>query len=125
MMDEPLDLSTRPRLSDVMVVGGGTGWSFVDPDGIQVKREILFHKLDLLLRAKIRSSPLDFGVDPEVKFVEHQVNQPGIPAPVGISYRRGQQRLAFFAEVAPILQVAPTTSLDWGGGLGIRIYLGR
>jgi hypothetical protein len=125
MMDEPLDLSTRLRLSDVMVVGGGMGWSFVDPDGIQVKREILFHKLDLLLRAKTRSSPVDFGVDPEVKFVEHQVNQPGIPAPVGISYRRGQQRFGFFAEVTPILQVAPTTSLDWGGGLGIRIYLGR
>jgi hypothetical protein len=125
MMDEPFDPSMRPRLSDAMVVGGGMGRSFVDPDGIQVQREILFHKLDLLLRAKIRSSPVYFGVDPEVKFVKHQVNQPGIPAPAGMSYRRGQQRFGFFAEVTPILQVAPTTSLDWGGGLGIRIYLGR
>jgi hypothetical protein len=42
-----------------------------------------------------------------------------------MSYRKGQQRFGFFAEVTPILQVTPPTSLDWGGGLGIRIYLGR
>ena len=125
MMDERIDPSMRPRLSDVMVVGGEAGRSFLDPDGIQVQREILFRKLDLLLRAKTRSSPVYFGVDPEVQFVKHQENQPGIPAPVGVTYRRGQQRFAFFAELAPVLQVAPTTSLDWGGGLGIRIYLGR
>jgi hypothetical protein len=125
MMDEPRDPSMRPRLSDVMDADGEAGRSFVDPDGIQVQRDVLFHKLDLLRRAKTRSSPVYFGVDPEVKFVKHQENQPGIPAPVGITYRSGQQRFAFFAELAPILQVAPTTSLNWGGGLGIRIYLGR
>jgi hypothetical protein len=41
-----------------------------------------------------------------------------------MSYRNGQQRLVF-GELAPILDPALTTSMGWGGGIGIRIYLGR
>jgi hypothetical protein len=125
VLGEPLGPSRELWSSDVMAVDGGAGGSFVDPDAIQVQRDVLFHKLDLLLRADIRSSPVYFGVDREVKFVEHHDYQPGIPVPVGISYRRGQQRLAFFGELAPILDPASPTSLGWGGGIGIRFYFGR
>jgi hypothetical protein len=48
-----------------------------------------------------------------------------LPVPVGISYRRQQQPLAFFAELAPIFHPAPTTSLGWGGGIGMRFNFGR
>jgi hypothetical protein len=122
---EPLVPTRKLSSSDVMAVDGGVGGSFVLPDGIQAQRDTLFHKLDLLLRADIRSSPVYFGVDSEVKFVEHHDYQPGIPAPVGVAYRKGQQRFSFFAELAPILDPAPTTSLRWGGGVGIRFYFGR
>ena len=124
MLGEPLVPSSQLWSSDVMTVDGGVGRSFLDPDGIQVQRDILFHKLDRLLRADIRSSPVYFGRDSEIKFVEHHDFQPGLPVPVGISYRRGQQPLAFFGELAPIFDPAPTTSLGWGGGVGIRFYFG-
>ena len=125
MLGEPLVPSSQLWSSDVMTVDGGVGRFFLDPDGIQVQRDILFHKLDRLLRADIRSSPVYFGRDSEIKFVEHHENRPGIPAPVGISYPLREQRLEFFGEIAPILDAAPTTSLGWGGGVGIRFYLGR
>jgi hypothetical protein len=128
MFGEPLVPSRELWSSDLMAVDGGAGASFVDLDAIQAQREVLFRKLDLLLRADIRSSPVYFGVDREVKFVEHHDYQPGIPVPVGISYRKGQERLAFFGELAPILDPAsPTsmTSMGWGGGIGIRFYFGR
>jgi hypothetical protein len=125
MLGEPLVPSRKLWSSDVMAVDGEAGRSFLDPDGIQVQREPLFRKLDLLLRADVRGSPVYFGVDSEVKFVEHHDYQPGIPVPFGVSYRRGKERLAFFAEFAPILEVAPITPLGWGGGVGIRFYFGR
>ena len=124
-LGEPLGPSRKIWLSDVMAVDGGMGRSLIDPDGIQVQGNVLFHTLDLLLRADTRCSPVYFGVDPEVKFVEHHDYQPGLPVPVGISYRRRQQPLAFFAELAPIFHPAPTTSLGWGGGIGIRFNFGR
>jgi hypothetical protein len=125
MMDGPSVLSSQLWRSDIMAIDGGADRSFVDPDGIQVQRAALFQKLDLLVRAEVRSSPVFFGVDSEVKFVEHHNYQPGIPTPVGISYRRGKQRFSFFAELAPIIELSPSTSLEWGGGLGIRFYFNR
>jgi hypothetical protein len=125
MLGEPLVPSRKLWLSDAMAVDAAVERSFVVPDGIQAQRDVLFHKLDLLLRADTRSSPVYFGVDSEVKFVEHHDYKPGFPVPFGISYRRGQQRLAFFGELAPILDAAPSSSLGWGGGVGIRFYFGR
>ena len=122
---EPLEPSREHWSSDVMAVDEGVGRSFVDSDAIQAQRQVLFHKLDLLLRADIRSSPVYFGVDREVKFVEHHDYQPGIPVPIGISYRGGQQRLAIFGELTPILDLGSVTSPGWGGGIGIRYYFGR
>jgi hypothetical protein len=124
-LGEPLEPSRELWSSDVMAVDEGSGRSSVDSDAIQAQRNVLFRKLDLLLRADIRSSPVYFGVDREIKFVEHHDYQPGIPVPVGISYRRGQQRLAFFGELAPILDPASITSMGWGGGIGIKFYFGR
>ena len=122
---DPLVPIRQPLLSDVMTLDGGLGGSFADPDGIQVQRDILFHNLDLLLQADTRSAPVYFGVDSEVKFVEHHNYQPGIPVPVGMSYPMRQKRWTFFTEFAPILDTAPITALGWGGGVGIRFYFGR
>jgi len=122
---DPLVPIRQPLLSDVMTVDGGFGRSSVDPEGIQVQRDILFHNLDLLLQADTRSAPVYFGVDSEVKFVEHHNYQPGIPVPVGMSYPMRQKRWTFFTEFAPILDTAPITALGWGGGVGIRFYFGR
>jgi hypothetical protein len=125
VLNEPLSMGPGPWPPDRMAATGGEDWSFLVPEDIQFGRDVLYRKLDLLVQADTRSSPVHFGVDSEVKFVEHHDYQPGIPLPVGMSYRNGQQRLVFFGELAPILDPALTTSMGWGGGIGIRIYLGR
>jgi hypothetical protein len=116
---------TAGGASAQMAVTEGEDGSFVGPDDIQHQRDVLFRKLDLLVQADIHSSPFHFGVDPEVKFVEHHDYQPGIPLPLGMSYWNAQQRLVLFGELDPILDPALSTTMGWGGGIGIRIYLGR
>jgi hypothetical protein len=125
MLGEPFVPSREPWLSEVMTVDGGLVGSLVAPDGILVQRAILFHNLDLLLQANTPSPPVYFGVDSEVKFVEAHNYQPGIPMPVGMSYPMGQKRWTLFTEFAPIFNADPSTSLGWGGGIGIRFYFGR
>lgn len=117
---EPLDAGTKFQPSDGIAVDGGVGWTFVLPDNIQAQREALFRKLDLMAGTKTRGSPVLFGIDREIKFVELQENQPGIPAPIGLSYPMPEQRVKFFGELTPILDPAPTTAMGWGGGIGIR-----
>jgi hypothetical protein len=125
MLGEPFVPSRELWLSDVMAINGGAGLSVVDPAGVQFQREILFHNLDLLLRAETHDSPVYFGVSSDLKLVQHQDHQPGIPMPVGMSYPMPQKRWTLFTEFAPIFDADPTSSLGWGGGVGISFYFGR
>ncbi len=121
LLGEPMGVTVKYWLSDTMAVDGGLGWSFVDPDGTQLHGDVLFHKFDLL-RSDTRDLPLYVGVGGRVKFVEHGDNRAGIRVPLGASYLLPSQHLEFFAEVAPILDLAPSTTLEWNGGVGIRFY---
>lgn len=118
---EPLGASAKVWLSEKTAIDAGAGWSFVDPTGFQVHGDFLFHKFNLFHTGK-GELPLYFGVGGRVKFVEHGDNRAGIRGPVGLSYFIPHSRFEVFAEVAPILDVAPTTSLEWNGGVGFRFY---
>jgi hypothetical protein len=124
IISEPLNLSMTPWPSNKMTVGGAPGGSFVDPDATQIQGNLLLQRFDLL-HADAHGPPVYFGRDKDVKFVESHVNRPGIPAPVGMSYPIRPHRLEFFGEFAPILDATPDNSLGWGGGLGIRFYIGH
>ncbi len=121
MVGEPMGVTAKYWFSDTMAVDGGLGWSFVDPDGTQLHADVLWHKFDLL-RADMRDMPVYVGVGGRVKFVEHGDNRAGIRVPLGVEYLLHNQPLEFYAEVAPILDVAPSTTLEWNGGIGLRYY---
>ncbi len=121
LLGEPTGLSAKLWLSGKTAIDAGAAWSFVDPDGFQVHGDFLFHKFDLF-HVSSGELPLYFGVGGRVKFVEHGDNRAGIRGPVGISYLIPRSNFEVFAEVAPILDVAPTTSLEWNGGVGFRYY---
>jgi hypothetical protein len=98
--------------------------SFADPAAIQLEGHELLQTFDLL-RGNAHDSSVHFGRDKDVQFVENHPNRPGIATPVGLSYPMRQHRWEFFAEVAPILDPAPNTSMGWGGGLGFRFFIGH
>jgi hypothetical protein len=43
--------------------------------------------------------------------------------PVGLTYFPGRGRVGVFAQVAPIVDLAPSTDMDLQGGLGVRYFL--
>lgn len=47
----------------------------------------------------------------------------GFRIPVGMSYIFEEAPLDLFLELAPSLNLAPSTDLEMNGALGIRIYL--
>lgn len=118
---EPTSLSAKVWLSGTTAVDAGAGWSFVDPDGFQLHGDFLFHVFNLLHLGR-GELPLYFGVGGRVKFVEHGDNRAGLRGPVGLAYLFPDSHLEAFAEVAPVLDVSPSTRLEWNGGVGIRYY---
>lgn len=121
LLGEPMGVGGKLWLSDKTAVDAGAGWSLLDPEGFQFHGDFLFHKFNLF-RAEQRDLPLYFGVGGRVKFVEHGDNRAGIRVPVGISYLLDRHSLELFAEVVPILDLAPKTTLEWNGGVGLRYY---
>jgi hypothetical protein len=121
MLGEPLGLGMKFWLSDAVAVDGGVGWSFPDPDGCQLHADVLFHKFDLW-RAEARDVPVYIGVGGRGKFVDRGDNRAGLRIPVGVAYLLRPQRLEIYAEIAPVVDFAPTTTLRWNGGVGIRFY---
>ncbi len=121
LVGEPTGVGMKLWLSEKTAVDAGAAWSFVDPDGFQLHADFLFHKFDLFHVGR-GQLPLYFGLGGRVKFVQHGDNRAGIRGPVGVSYLVPDSRFEIFAEVAPVLDVAPTTTLEWNGGIGFRYY---
>jgi hypothetical protein len=123
MIGEPMGVTMKYWFSDKIAVDAGAGWSFADPDGFQLHGDFLYHAFNLIPVDQGQLA-LYFGGGARVKFVDedNQDNHAGIRGPVGVSYLIPNTRLEAYAEVAPILDLAPDTRLDWDGGVGLRFY---
>ncbi len=117
-------LESKLWISDVTAVDGGDRQLIVEPAGSPASADSLFPKLNLF-RANTRSLPFYMGIGRPVWFEEYGDPRTGVRAPVGVSLPWRRHRLEFFAEVAPILDVVPTTQWGWTGAVGIRFFLGR
>lgn len=102
----------------------GMGGPFADTQHTQIHSDTLFPGLDLARDDK-SAPPFRIGVSHRFKFAEYGDERPGVSAPVGASYLWGREGLEFFAEFGPILDVKPTTALEWNGGIGIRFNFRR
>jgi hypothetical protein len=107
-----------------MAADAGVGWSFENPDGVQLNADFLYHFFDLFHNVGSGELPLYVGGGVRLKFPDDsgQDNRAGIRFPVGAAYLCHDRPLEFFIEVAPILDVAPITQLRWNGGIGFRYY---
>ena len=64
--------------------------------------------------------PLYFGIGGRALLKNDPVL--GVRIPVGLAYIFESAPLDIFMEIAPILNVIPSTDFDVGGGLGIRFW---
>jgi hypothetical protein len=107
-------------------------WSFWDGDGFQLHSDFLWHNFDLLddpggVDGKL---PVYFGGGARLKFRDdegrhHDEDETvfGVRAPVGISYLFDGKPFDLFAEVAPILDLAPDVELNLSLAVGMHFYV--
>jgi hypothetical protein len=123
-MSEPIGLGTNLWRAEATAVDEGGRGPLADTQYSQIHPAVLFPGLD---SARVYQTPPPFrvGANHRFKFAEYGDERPGVSAPVGASYLWGQQRMEFFAEFGPMLEVMPTTALEWNGGIGIRFNFRR
>jgi hypothetical protein len=121
IVGEPTGVSAKWWLTDRTAIDAAAAWSFGGRDSFHLHGDYLFHMFDVFPVEK-GEMPFYFGVGGRVKFREDDRDRVGVRGPVGVAYRFADLPLELFAEVAPVLDVAPRTRLDLNGGIGIRYY---
>lgn len=116
---EPTGLSLKYWVSETMAVDGGVGWSFDDDADLHLHADVLWHNFDLFDVSK-GELPIYFGVGARGQFRDNHDDRFGIRFPIGINYLFEEIPLSLFLEIAPVLDLAPSTRGDFTAGIGVR-----
>ena len=119
---EPTGLTAKYWLNDTLALDGAVGWSTHDHTDLYVHSDVLWHNFDLIPVSR-GSMPVYFGVGGLVRFRDdNRDNDVGVRLPVGVSYMFDNAPVDVFAEIAPVIDVAPSVRGEITGGVGIRYW---
>ncbi len=132
ILGEPTGFTVKYWLDEEHAIDGAAAWSFWDGDGLHLHSDFLWHNFDLLeeVAGGDGKLPVYFGVGARLKFRDdagrdHDENETifGIRVPIGISYIFENHPVDLFAEVAPILDLAPDVEVNVNLAVGVRFYV--
>lgn len=131
IVGEPTGLSLKKWTRDDRAVDAGVAWSFSENDSLHLHADYLFHRFELIAIPEINGKlPLYFGLGARVKLKEENNGKGrnnddvlvGVRVPLGISYLFENAPFDIFAEVVPVLDLAPDTDFDLNAAVGTRLY---
>lgn len=118
ILGEPTGLSLKAWQSDTKAFDAGIAWSFAGNGSVHIHADYLLHKW---LDVENGNLALYYGLGARALFRDNP--RFGVRIPVGLQFNIPDTRLATFFEVAPLLDLIPSTSFEVNGGIGLRIYL--
>ena len=116
-LGEPTGINAKLWTSSVNAVDFGLAWSFEGRNEMIIQADYVWHSFNVF-PVSSGKLPLYFGIGGRA--ILRDDPQLGARIPVGIAYMFESIPLDVFAEIAPILNVIPSTDFDLGGGVGVR-----
>lgn len=128
IVGEPTGFSVKHWVDDRSAIDGAVGLGFDAGSSLHLHADWLWHDFSLFPVAR-GALPIHYGVGARFKSSSDNRSRGrgsddrfGARAPVGISYHFDDRPLELFAELAPILDVAPSTRLSINAAVGVRWY---
>ncbi len=119
---EPTGVSFNYWTTRTMSIDAAAAWSFVGGGSFQAHGDLLFHNFDIFKVDKGRMA-LYYGFGGRFKSEDSEGHAVfSLRLPIGISYEFERSPFELFFEVGPMLNLAPSTEFDIGGGMGFRYY---
>ncbi len=120
ILGEPTGISFKQWLTERNAIDAAAAWSFGDVSAFHVHMDYLYH------------GPLGADVDPggilyyvgigaRLKATEGD-SRIGVRLPLGLDYVFDDTPIDIFFEIAPILDLAPSTDFRMNGSLGLRYF---
>lgn len=95
----------------------------VQGDGFDAHVDLLTHLRDLFPSPRKGGLPAHLGLGLKIK--DDRETLFGLRFVGGFAYLPTGHPLEFFAEIAPVLRLAPSTGSNFDGGVGLRYYFSR
>ena len=125
IIGEPTGISWKAWTGGSTALAGAAAWSFGNRDAFQLHVDYLFHNFRLFKVSKGRL-PFFYGLGVRVRFHEKREEDDdtviGVRFPLGLEYLFASPSVGIFAEIVPILDLAPATDFDLNAAIGFRIY---
>ncbi len=118
ILGEPTGLSLKAWQSNNSAFDAAVAWSFGDNESVHIHADYLRHNW---LDVNEGSLALYYGLGARALLSDN--SRFGARIPVGLQYILPSTRLSLFFEVAPTLNLIPSTSFGVNGGLGIRVFI--
>jgi len=135
ILGEPTGISGKYWIGGDRAFDFGVAWGLGHGGYLHLHGDYLFHNMDLISVGKGRL-PLYYGPGLRVRswnngrywhrgrYHDHDGRRMdlGIRFPVGLAYLFDGAPVDVFLEVAPTLDLVPSTSVDFDGGIGLRYW---
>lgn len=123
ILGEPTGVSMKGWLSSTTALDAGLAWSFARETSFHFHVDYLIHDYNVFTtREKI---PLYYGIGGRIKAGRSHDGRLGIRMVGGVAYVFPKVPIDVFLEVAPILDLSPSTDFYLNAGLGARFYFDK
>ncbi len=126
ILGDPSGITYKNYFNSKNALDATVGWTFRYDGGLYLHADYLWHNYDLFQDMdedmSVRKGLVGFyyGIGGRV-FLSSDSNL-GVRVPVGVNYLFENDPLEIFLEIAPTLDLVPSTEADVSGGIGIRYY---
>ena len=119
ILGEPSGVSGKLWLDSTNAVDMAAAWSFKGDDHLLLQADYVWHSFDLISVSNGKL-PIYFGIGGRVLLADDPLI--GVRVPIGLDYIFSDAPVDIFLEFVPILDLAPATDFDFGGGIGARYW---
>ena len=119
MFGEPSGITAKLWQGQRNAFDFGVAWSFEHTNSMTMQADYLWHSYNII-KVDEGTMPIYYGVGGRV-LVGDEGNV-GVRIPVGVNYLFAHDPIGLFFEVAPILDLAPSTKFDLNADVGVRYY---
>jgi hypothetical protein len=117
-LGQPMGVTAKYWLDSTLAVDGFMGYHFNSNFDTHV--DFLWHSFSSF---NVASGRLPFYLGAGARILGGNDSQLGVRLPLGVSYLFPSQPLEAYAEVAPVIKVAPGIGIDIDGAVGVRLYI--
>jgi hypothetical protein len=115
IIGEPTGLSAKLYTGSNNAFDFAAAWSFKGEGNLLLQADYVWHS------SLAKELALYYGIGGRVIFQNNA--RVGVRIPVGLDYQFTTAPIDIFLELVPILDLAPSTNFNIGGGIGVRFWL--